>query len=644
MSATGYLSTTGDPRKVSTSRLAINLAERGLSHTNSAANNTSILQQAVVDGESAGRPLQLPWVPNGSWIDINDSITVANGGIALLGAAGATRIRQNTFPRPVFDIFGSDVTVDGFVFTASAWNASAFGSTFRGEPEQSRSSSVLIGADRVAVRNVAASNFIAAVHLSNWGVVANQDGPLLADCNVENVRCANVAFGLLVRGVDGFSFHGIRGSYQQMPGSGLPPHLVYFTDPTHSTNVTGSDCYASGGNVSFAYQFKYLQGASISNLVAKNCYGFLHLMECYDAQYVGLVALGDTSTDTLAGSIEIETTNQRVHLRALTLTMSANGKAIRIGSGAQDCSINEGLILTNHTAGGVAGNDYDVDIQGTSNTVRNLDVRNLGATAWGTGIGIWAGTGSRIIAPKGSGNKTGALIRTGATGSIIDYDLSEISIAASGVRKIDAPAVGSTLTPRHPAASSLHTDRLLAYDRGDRGTGTPSGGTSTLVVTTSGHAWIQLFGTFETDGSRIRSTNGVNSAWAVDVGAADIDLSAGIKYQNREFLPFRFVVYNTFLAVRLNHTTNAFEIYKKDTGTDTTLATTPATIAIGRRYRVFVRAYSDRIEAGVDGTQLLTYTLSAGDLTTFGTQTRHGIGGNASANGWFDNIEWRSLA
>ena len=636
----------------------INLSLRGVSHTNTAASNTALIQAAVVEAEASGRSLVFPWVPDGSWIDINERIIVATGGISLVGQGEATRIRQTVFPRPVFEILSDDVIVDGFRFDGGTWNATGFATLFRGgETLQGWSCGVWMGGHRNVVRNVRATNFISAVRTSNFDVPSDQDVAAKDGCSVENITHSDVAFGLLVRGVKNFTFRNIKGSYKLMPGSGLPPHLLYFTGsgtteaPIYSENVTGSDCTSDNGQYSFAYQLKYVKGGAFGNLVARNSAGLLHVMNSQDLFFNNMVSTGDIATDVNGGSIDIEDVNERIIMSNITIAMANNGKPVRIGSSVVDSVLKDSLFISNHSAAGTAGNEYDIDIRGTRNVVDNCTVKAIGATVWAVGIGIWAGTDNRIIKPKASGHRSGAVVRQlSVNGQILDYNLADITLGANPIRKVDLGATGAIGFPRTPASAGLGSDLLIAYDRADHASGTAFTGVvagdtvAVLNSTTSGHAWTKQRGDwYATGNQRIVNATLTNAIFTIDAGQNNIDLSAGIRYVNREALAARVVAHNTYISFRLNHFTNMAELYKTEAGVGTLLASGAFVPTIGRRYRHQIKLYGSLIECFIDGVRLFTHTLSAGDTTTFGTSTVHGLLGNGQVTAFFDNVEWRMM-
>ena len=221
--------------------------------------------------------------------------------------------------------------------------------------------------------------------------------------------------------------------------------------------------------------------------------------------------------------------------------------------------------------------------------------------------------------------------------------LSELGfvVGIAGAREMEV-AIGATaqLFPISPLSNGIgSSDRLIAFDRVDMLSGT----SLSLGKTSSGHTWTQSFGSWQSANGRIYSTIASGALAYITIPTSNIDLSAGVKYANREFLAIRATDKYNFIGVRLNHVTGNAEIYKMDTGVSTTLAQISFVPSIGRRYLLNAKVYGPIIDFYVDGKYLISYTLSAGELTKFGAIVNHGIGGNSHVDGLFDNIEFRNI-
>lgn len=622
----------------------ISLAQRGVSSTKTAAENTPIIQQAILDAEAAGRPVVFPWVPSGSWIDIDDRILIATGGITVSGFGAASRIRQTVYPKPLFEVLGPDTTIEDLRLSTVAFDATGYGAAFRGATEQTYNAGVWAAADRTTVRRLRVTDTYSGVLLSSWDVTLDAPRTPLLGCEVHDIAVDDVVFGLVYGVVDGFRFSGIRGSYRFLTGATTPPHLVYSTTQTAAAEimnkgVIGADCYARDGQSSFAYQFKWDDGGLFTGLSARGCLGTLHVMDSVRSTVRGLVSYGDTSTSDLIAAIELEGTNDGILIDGVRLTMAGGGKPVRFITGTSNSTIRNADIVSAHTT--AATDSDDVELQGVDNAAENCSVRNIGAAAWRGGVCAWGGSGHRIVAPRTSGNTFGVRVRGSATDvRVLDYDLPALKFVTGG-RGLEIGAASAVLRPLHPPAAVLGVDRLLVYDMFDRRPGTGP------TTTSSGHAWTQAVGQWITDdtGRTWQTSSGItNSVLHVDAGVADCEIEVGIQYKSREGLRLRFLDTTNYLMVWLNHLTGFVEFVSQVAGVNTVVATAAHTPTVGRRYVLGVRLYGDSIEVLVNGRSMFTAVVPADAMTAFGTVTKHGLSAPvAGPTGKFDNFRLRSL-
>lgn len=419
----------------------INLADRGVSPINGPDVNTPLLKQAIADAEVAGSGVVVPWTSSSAYIDINDVIPIASGHISLTGLGKVSRIRQTVLPKPVFEISGPDVTVQDLYLAGEAFDYTGQTASFRGETLQGYASGLWIAASRVSVARVTVENMVSAVQHTNWDAVANAEGPALTGCSVEDLYVIDCNFGLVPRGVQGFAFRAVRGSYKILPGCTLSPHLVYFTTgPVTNADVVGSDCSAkcdSTANGYYAYQIKNTVGGNFSGLHADGCPGGLHVMSSQDLRFVNVQSLNDTATDTAAGCISLEGTNTRIKMRGVTITQAAGGgMAVWTDGTDTDTLLADAQIICNHTSAGPS-EVYDVSMRGTNPVLDNVKVSNIGTATYDSAIGVWGGANCEIRNPVASGEKRALRFRSG-TGHSAFYRATALSMdSATAVKLID---------------------------------------------------------------------------------------------------------------------------------------------------------------------------------------------------------------
>jgi len=613
--------------KVNKSTLPIYLAEYGVSHTQTAATNTPLFKQAVADAQSSGRPLILPWVNAGSWIDINDEILITVGNFKIMGYGKQTRIRQTVFPKAIFKIDAPNVEIVDLFGTGVVFSGAGLGDTH-------------VTNSVVYVTKNGHNTTINRIKGENISTVVNVAGDTVApvtNVSVNDIESKDVVFALLFSGTRNFNFSNIRGHYKLLNNVATPPHLIYSSNAFgENYNVNGSNCFSKDGEFSYAYQFKNIRGGLFSNMDAVNSKGVLHIMECSNVDVIGVKSLGDTWPTLASGSIELETANANITISKAVVKLAGNGKAVRFSAETSYSKLKDAEIETNHTTENLADDAYDVDIRGLNNTVEDVTSNNIGTARWWASIGIWSGMNHRIVSPKTSGNKDGIIIRfaTASGGNLIEnYVMSDFK---NFTRRAMSIAASTKLIPAEGAGQQ---NRLLAFDRGDIMTGS----VALLSNTTSGHKWEVPFGEFRILNNRIYNSVGVGAVAYLALATSNIELKSGVKYKNREALVVRLIDRTNFIAARLDHFQNLAYIYKVVGGITTTIAQVPFTPKVGRRYEYRLSVFDDQADFIVDGVRLVSTTLDADTMTMFGTAKNHGIIGLAEPEGLFDNIEWVNI-
>jgi hypothetical protein len=591
---------------------------------NGAADDTTAIQNAITAAVTAsGGEVYLP---KGTYKITSSVVASASAGIIIKGAGRQTVVQNTAVDAYAFDLRGDNSIIQ---------DLSVFGAT-------GAETGIRVTGEYCTVRNIKATDVLTAVHIKSYDLDASANKSPLRGIVVDNIECDGVNFGLLVEASKDLYFNNIRGSYAQITPKA--PHLIYFSDGDgigSNYNVNGGGCIAYDGTASCAYQFKYVVGGEISRLSARNCVGLLNIMESSNLRIIGITATEDQNADLAYGSIEIDGTNSNIVLQDIYLAISANGKAVRLGSGVSRSKIANIVIQTNHS---VAGVTHDVDISGNYNVVDKVQVTNVGETVnAAASIGITNGSYNTISRPKTAGNSRGIRLVVGASNQIKDYDIADIKYdnvgAYSRAIEVAVAAAGTKLFPIVPSLAGIGSqNRLLAYDRGDLAEGSGSA----ISTTTSGHVWTIVSGTWQSNGTRIFSSVGANSLAYLDLDTVNIDISAGIRLKSAEALTIRATDKDNLIGARVNQTNNKIELTKRAGGTTSVLADAAITAQIGRRYHLRIVAFGDQIDVYLDGTKVISHVLSAADLAAY-TATNHGVLSQGDAAGLYDNIEWRSL-
>lgn len=612
----------------------IYLTDYGVSHLNTAAQNTAGFQQAIDDAELSYRPIVVPWTPFDKWIDINLALSIKKGNINIYGLGTKPRIRQTVFPNPVFDVLAPNVNIENLYLSGVVFDPTGYYTVFRGnETLASYYSGIWISADNVIAKNIKCDNLVSGVHVVAWDGILNVSREPLKGVSVDNLEVSNVTFGLVVVGVNGFTFNKISGSYNFM-NTTMPPHLVYFSQTGGlNTNVIGGDCRAYDGIGGHAYIFKGAKSGEVFKLLADNCEGAVMFLECSDFRVNGVSALNDTTKKGALPSINMSTQTSRVQLTNVILKLSGNGAAL--GTYGDNCKLSNISIETNHVTNETTL--YDVSIFGTNNWIDNIDVKNVGAFQWNASI-AFKDSGNLVSRPKTFGNNWGISVAGGTNHKVKNYEVADLGFFTGTTEGTYGPIYTFGQAKFHSTnninASGIgNQDRLLAFDR----TNTTKG---LIFYTSSGHTWTRS-GSIKVKDERIQVLDYKGFAY-LTVNTPNIDLSAGIKYANMESLIVRVIDSNNMIAVRLNHANNMLQIIKLET-TEIKLAEVAFSVQIGRRYHLRVKVFGNLIQVYVDDVKLASYTFTQVEMDKFSLITNHGIYGYAQAEGLFDNIEWRSL-
>lgn len=102
---------------------------------------------------------------------------------------------------------------------------------------------------------------------------------------------------------------------------------------------------------------------------------------------------------------------------------------------------------------------------------------------------------------------------------------------------------------------------------------------------------------------------------------------------------------NNLLFVAACYSTSSVKIFKRATGTDTQLATATVSFTLGRRYTFEVQDLDDTIKFFLDGTEILSHTLVAGDISYYASWYDVGLTAHHTRDNFtrFEAFSWRAL-
>ena len=619
--------------------MPIFLSDYGVSPSKTASENNILLQNAIDDASLENRAIVFPWTSGNEYIELSKRFVI-NDPIEITGFGRNSRVRHNF---PTYVSSGENTLFDLRAKGASVHDINIYGKTgFEG--------GVLITGDFCRAERLGVINLLHGVRQLSYDFTTGLKRETLPQGTIiDDILSDKCCFPILIEGSRDLYFNNIRGSYKLI-GS-RAPHLIYFSDGRNTVledtseplgeniNPIGGTSNAYNGEVSYAYQFKYVRGGNLGQLNARNCRGVINIMESSDLDIFAVVSEEDQHDSTTYASLAIDGICDNINIERVKIRNSVNGKAIRIGQDVSNSTIRHPDVETYHTAY-VNAIAFDIDISGTNNTVDKPKVVNSGPAPFGASVGIWAGSGNRIIDPETSGNATGVKIRY-ENNFLDDYDLSKMGYVqynnSSRAVEIDNPA---NIKPKLTNYSKLDYDNVIAYERCDQQTGIAG----TPKTTSSGHQWNIGFGTWRTTDNRIQCTTAGNNLIYVDTQTPNVHLSSGIKLFDREGLAIRANDYNDMIMIQLSPSNNTIGLNKLVSSVRTTLASADKQLQVGRRYEVEIKAYGDLIECFIDGEKVITYTLTAEESSHFGASTNHGIRSVVgNPQGQFDNIVWKKL-
>lgn len=145
----------------------------------------------------------------------------------------------------------------------------------------------------------------------------------------------------------------------------------------------------------------------------------------------------------------------------------------------------------------------------------------------------------------------------------------------------------------------------------------------------SGHLWDNIRGVVKLLNGFAYWGSGLPAVAVVECRLADGEVTADLAFPSAASnvgLVLRAVDASNYLWVQFNTTGADLTLNKRDTAVDTVLATAAGVNARRDQWHpVRVSMRSDRIKVFLDGEKVIDYTLTAGELTKYGSATDHGL-------------------
>lgn len=331
----------------------------------------------------------------------------------------ATRIVQSSLGKPVFDVLDRPgVTIDSFACVGGATRTFG-GSSARGDNAYTLYAAVWTNSDGTTIRNVTAENFTCGVSVSPWNGT-NITSRRVQGFVIEGLTVDDVDFGVLAKGVDNYRITGVRGSSSLTPSSTNPSHLIYFSSNNSTTSRNGviSDASAVDCADSYAYQFKGVEGLTLTNLSARGCGGLLSLFTSSDISGKGLVSVGDIAGSN--GSVYIA--DSAVLRTDLEVQVQKANEARVVRVDGVDVSVKVKATVT-HTA---FGSDMDVFVTGTRSSV-DAEIVNTDTQGGWRAVGLAAAAVSAVVRLRRAVNVAqGVNVPSGATGAVVEFNPASV--------------------------------------------------------------------------------------------------------------------------------------------------------------------------------------------------------------------------
>lgn len=606
--------------------LPIYAANRGVSHLNTAEENTIALRNAVAEAGSTKRPLVLPFCPPTAYIDINDRIYSADHFLNIRGFGANTRIRQTVFPKGIFWLDGDYCYVGNFHVYGVPYNAFGMGSS-HGE-----NAGVAMLGSYSTVENIYGDLLTTIVRSSSE--IAEKQIVRNRYFNIESGK--SVVFNFVIGHSKDCYYDQIKGSYSNLADT--PPHLIY-ADNFHFPNINlqGGTCQAWDGENSFAFQFKGCIGGNAGKLHSRNCAGSYHIMDCTDFLCDEVVSVDDTwNKPTGQGSLTLDSIvkNVRCHINSVFIRSTVNGAKLLYIDATEDTHIYKMDIegVTNTSDSIIS--DL-VDVRGTRCTLHNPKVVNAGTVKRRSSIYVGKNLGNEIINPTTAGNTYGLFFDTTNTGvnKLTSYNINQQTNYG------EFPL--ATQKPVKISETSHYIDRGDVVARDIALTTFDANGTK---YTTSGAEWIIPAGRLlvQQQNGKIFTGSALSSGVIayINTGYTNVIFEGTLKYNDWDTVAIKALGRYDYLGVRFKHSEGRIYLVSMVNSVLTEESSVVMPVTVGMVYDVKIIVIGNQVKVFLDGVEKTTFTISAGLMTTFGASTNYGIWGRNIEGGKWSNLKW----
>lgn len=314
---------------------------------------------------------------------INGSVTVY-AGQTIRGAGRNCEIRQyNRANKPVFDCLNIDgVTIGGFKVVLDGGPLTTVGSAWRAENGYTGCAAVWTNGSSNTIHDLKVVDMAVPVMLSAYDGVSAQSLTMRTGNVVRDLEISGANFGILFMGQDALRIHGINAhDLVDSSSGGNPLHTFYGTGNAslRGRNLVVSDCVTRNVSFGCAYQVKYVDGITMTNMLAENCQGLFNGIDISDAAFGDMISRSDTAGSGASFAIQKVTTQPaRITIDSVTINKVADavGADRCVSVIADDVKVSNLHLFPNLT---VASSNYAAYLRGARMTVDGVKITNIGS-------------------------------------------------------------------------------------------------------------------------------------------------------------------------------------------------------------------------------------------------------------------------
>ena len=589
---------------------------------------------------------------DGVQCSINDDIDIQVDGLRVWASTPtACNITQTVKSKGIFYVWADNVSVDGFTFTgplADVGDTLDFaGST--DDPHLTTAVKLDCGVDGFRLGRIVASNWFCVLAGFPYPFLSTLTDPVdyqfITNLSVDDISVSSVWTGVRMSGLKGAEFSRVRGSYKMVSNhswaSSSPAHLFYVSNPTITVdvpkawneNVRVTDCYARDGMGGSAFSLRYTNGMTLAKLTADNCEGLLDMIGVHGFTTADLHSTRDkypkdNAANGNRGSVALlYCSDGTVNPFVVEGTANvAHGSVFYIAQ-CTDVSVNEPRGWVNLPA--VDATFVGMQISGNRVAVTKPSFENRGAKgSIGFDLGSAADVANATIdrpVSKGSMDYGIRVWPTDTRQSLI-YNPAKLEAAtqkimfASAVTEAGAPFLNNQAAGGYPPDSDV---RIVGWHNGEA----LHNGGSVKDRWGSGHisdvvtdAWVAGF-------PYLNANATATGLLCADFGTINAEVESDVRLgvgATQVGVALRVIDTSNFLDVVIDAAN--VKLNKKVAGVATQLATAALVNPGGMVWRNLRASVTGNVvRVFVDGAQLIAFTLTGGDETTFGSSMIHGL-------------------